>query len=92
MVKLRKYWFRFQRFAKPTPLNLGCGVTAYNYDDALALLAARVFLGEPVPPIAQVIEDVDISTLDPKHVLPNLETPVQRGVWFPKGYTENSRQ
>jgi len=85
MIKLRRYWFRFHPIGRPTPLNLGCGVTAYDYDDALGLIAARVFPGENVPRIEQVIEDVDISKLDAKHVLPNLETPVDRGVWFPKG-------
>lgn len=46
-------------------------------------LAAR---SQEMPPIADAIEDVDISTLDLGHVGPNMEVPVFRGVWFPKGY------
>jgi hypothetical protein len=34
----------------------------------------------------EVIEDIDIATLDPKHVLPNMADPSQPGIWFPVGY------
>ena len=42
-------------------------------------------MGE-LPTIAVLIEDVDVSTLDAGHVLPNMSPPVRRGVWFPLGY------
>jgi len=84
MSLLRRYWFTFQQSSQPTPLNLGCGVTAYNYDDALELLRDRVFGGREAA-VADVIADVDVSTLDKAHVLPNMGSAVTRGVWFPRG-------
>lgn len=87
---LTRYWFEFvisdqdlQRYNNYGGLGLGCGVTAYTYEDALAVLAEQLFRGEPIPPVRKVIEDVDVSTLDAGHVLPNMGVPAWRGVWFP---------
>ena len=82
---LRRYWFKFEPLGKPTPLNLGCGITAYSLDDAVLLLRERVFRDQPLPRIAQTIVDVDVSTLDPGHVIPNMGLVTTRGVWFPLG-------
>lgn len=85
---LRRYWFEFdlsQSQARMVPYGLGCGVTAFDYEDAIALMKDRVFRSSDLPPIRNVIEDVDISTLDDKHVRPNMDIPVFRGVWFPLG-------
>jgi hypothetical protein len=82
----RRYWFRFEISDIPTPLNLGCGVTACDYDDALTLLRERVFPGRELPRIVECIEDVDVSTLDRNHVRPNMGVVVYPGVWFPLGY------
>jgi hypothetical protein len=38
-------------------------VTAYDYDDAMDMLRQRVFNGAE-PSVADVIVDVDVSTLD----------------------------
>lgn len=84
--KLGRFWFRFRDLPKFSPLRLGCGVAARDYDDAIDILGSTVCKGQEMPPIAGVIEDVDISTLDRGHVIPNMEVPVFRGVWFPKGY------
>lgn len=86
-MRLHRYWFRFGPHGKPLPIGVraGCGVTARDKDDALSLLRERVFAGEP-PPILQEIEDVDVSSLDPLHVIPNMDSVLVRGVWFPKGY------
>lgn len=83
---LKRYWFKFDDLPPYNTLRLGCGVTAYNYDDALALLTQSVFKDTTVPPIKSVVENVDISTLDRGHVIPNMEAPVWRGVWFSRGY------
>jgi len=88
MKILRRYWFNFEKFGEPTPLNLGCGVTAYGYDDATSLLRDRVFAGKELPRIIRCSEDVDVSTLDQKHVLPNISLVAVRGIWFPQGYEE----
>lgn len=83
---LRRYWFRFEGIEPYNLLRRGCGVTAYGYDDAIALLTERVFTEKKLPPIDECIEDVDISTLDEGHVIRHMEVPTRRGVWFPKGY------
>jgi hypothetical protein len=84
--QLRRYWFTFDidiRKPHPSGVLLGCGVTASDREDAEKILRERVFIAEPVPRIKSVIEDIDISTLDPGHVLPNMSDPTPRGVWFP---------
>jgi hypothetical protein len=86
MRELRRYWFKFARLEKPSVLNLGCGVTAYSLDDAVSLIRERVFAPEPLPQIEQATEDVDVSTLDQGHVIPNMGLVTTRGIWFPKGY------
>ena len=86
-MELRRFWFRFESLPKFTSLQLGCGVTARDYEDALSILGETVFSRQTIPPIQNVIEDVDIGSLDQGHVVPNMEPPIFRGVWFPKGYT-----
>ncbi len=84
---LRRYWFTFelpQARARLVAYGLGCGVTAYDYDDAIRLMKELVFISNEMPPIRAVVEDVDISTLDSKHVRINMGVPVYRGVWSPK--------
>jgi hypothetical protein len=61
-------------------------VTAFDLDDAIALLERDLFK-EPMPlPIASSIEDADARTLDRGHVIPNMLAPGRRGVWYPMGY------
>lgn len=87
MLRLHRYWFRFEGepLSLPPGIVLGCGVTAFTREDALHLLATHVFRG-PIPPILSVTEDIDVSTLDAGHVLPNMHEPASRGVWYPLGY------
>ena len=88
-MTLHRYWIKFSlTFHDSHPIGViaGCGVTAYDYDDALELLQSTVFNGQALPKIETVIADVDISTLDPNHVLPNIGNPLARGIWFPLGY------
>ena len=88
MKTLNRYWFNFETLDRPSALNLGCGVTAYDYDDAISLLGHRVFAGKELPKIIGYHTDVDVSTLDQKHVLPNIGLITVRGIWFPQGYEE----
>lgn len=86
---LRRYWFEFEEpsaGALPPGTRAGCGVTAYSHDDGLAILRQRVFPGGDVPTIRKVVEDVDVSCLDPQHVIPNMGSVSRRGVWYPLGY------
>ena len=86
---LRRYWFEFSTDRPedlPPGVRIGCGVTAYDIQDATALVQQLVFDGRSVPSTRKVLIDVDITTLDAGHVRPNMGNPVQRGVWFPLGY------
>jgi hypothetical protein len=85
---LRPFWFRFESMPTPTAINLGCGVTAFSREDALALLQERVFGANGIPRLVEVIDDITRAALDPKHVVPNLGKLEERGVWFPQGYDE----
>ena len=62
-----------------------CGVTAYDVLDAKAIIEGRLF-PEGLPAIAQVIEDIDVSTLDENHVRRHMAPPNWRGIWYPLGY------
>jgi hypothetical protein len=91
MSELTRCWFEFDKstddlskYVLGLGLGFGCGVTARNYDDALALIDEHLLRGEPMPPIARVVPDIDVSTLDVGHVIPNMGVPIWRGVWFPR--------
>jgi hypothetical protein len=85
-MKLSRFWIRFKRVEPFSPLNIGCGVTAMDREDAENLLRELVFANDTVPAITECIEDVDISQLD-SHVISNMASPLVRGVWFPLGYS-----
>jgi len=82
---LKRFWFTFSpmRF---NPLNLGCGVAAYDKNDSIRLVRELVFADRQMPEIRELIDDVDVSTLDTKHVRPNMGVCPWRGIWYPNGY------
>lgn len=81
---LNRYWITLDLAGeRRRPAALGYGITAFSVDDALALLRDEVFRGDPLPLIGSIIADVDLSTLDTRHVLPNAGDPVPRGIWYP---------
>ena len=85
-----RYWFEFDfnsyKGAIPAGLHLGCGVTAFSSEHALALLKSKVFKDEVLPKITECINNVDINILDQGHVISNMKAPVYIGIWFPIGY------
>jgi len=85
---MKRYWFEFDGIDIPGGVRMGCGVTAFNQDDAINLMNERIFKSIPFPPIRKVVENVDVSTLDKGHVLPNMLPPNIRGIWFPLGFNE----
>ena len=87
-MKLIRFWFEFELNDNNIfmALGLGCGVTAWNYDDAVNILKEKVCKDISFPPIKKVDKDIDVSTLDKGHVFPNMLPPSVRGVWFPMGY------
>ena len=80
-VTLHRYWIEFDASDAPFGMTSGCGVTAFDREDAMRLLSQAI--GGSPPAAVRVIEDVDVSTLDEGHVLPNMHPPSGRGVWFP---------
>jgi hypothetical protein len=89
---LRRYWFEFEaREGSPGKVDVtswprtNVGVTAYDYDDAIALLKRQVFASSELPQISRVLVDFDMAELlmRDKHVGPSRCCPVWRGVWYP---------
>lgn len=78
---LRRYWIKFTSPA-PVGLTLGCGVTAFTEDDARALVSGE--FRQATPNIASIEADVDVSTLDSNHIVPNMGDCTERGIWYPK--------
>jgi len=74
---LRRFWFPLSR-------GFGIGVTAATEDEARTMaeetrayyFADAVFTG--------LVPDVQLSTLDQNHVVPNAGPVVIRGVWYPR--------
>ncbi len=82
MMELTRYWITFKPTVEQTFFTSGCGVTALGKSDALILLTNS--FGQELPPIDEIIENVAVQDLDAGHVIPNMGTPSERGVWFPK--------
>ena len=83
---MKKFWFEFNlKIDDPHPPGtlMGCGITAHNLEDAKIILN-EVFKGYPAPIILTIKEDVDLRSLDERHVLPNIGPVIYRGVWFPR--------
>ena len=84
---------RLRKGERVDSLRAGCGVTARDSGDALALIRERVCDGGDLPPVRKCVENVDVSSLDPRHVLPNLVMPpIWRGIWFPQGFADWKEQ
>lgn len=83
---MKHYWIAFERLRRPSPLNLGCGITAYDFDDANRILSASILPREPELKVVCVKEIMGINELDSKHVLTNMGDVTKRGIWFPLGY------
>ena len=81
---LHRYWFTFNRSPRHCVLNTGCGVTAVDEADARRMIEEQVYPLFGFQEIDRVVTDVDISTLDQGHVIPNMNMPLARGVWFPR--------
>jgi hypothetical protein len=61
----------------------GCGVTGFDADDCWRRIREDVVRDFPLPPVRDAVFDIDVSTLDPDWVLPNIGNPAALGVWFP---------
>lgn len=86
---LHRYWFRWQpdEQAGIDPRvggELGCGVTAVDVEDARSLIRSIALRGQDLPPVAEIIEDAEVGTLDADQVAASMANPDKRGVWFPR--------
>ena len=89
MIMLHRYWFTFPRSSfteLPQGILIGCGITAYSQEDAINILQTTLFKSAVMPEFETITQDVDISTLDGSHILPNMGDITSRGIWFPLGY------
>ena len=85
---LTRFWFEFDINGSPEARVMPwVGVTAWTSDDARHLVSEACFSGLELPPVTRLVEDVDIEDLDRGHVIPNMEPPHLRGVWYPRGFS-----
>lgn len=86
---LTRYWIKFKERGDFPFLGgvfgFGIGVTAYNIDDAKALIRTRVFKRD-LPEIQTIVENIRYDDLEENHVRPNMGAMINRGIWFPKGF------
>ena len=89
-TNLTRYWIEFEKTPNTISagLQIGCGVTAFDYEDALTIVIQKIFRDEKLTKITARIDNVDIRNLDQGHVLPNMWTPSFRGIWYPLGYQD----
>ena len=66
----------------PSP---GCGITAYDYEDALRLLDRWILRGDEFPQFRRIVENVDVSELFPwgEKIQQQIGCSAWRGVWYP---------
>ena len=83
-TSLRRYWIEFEGSRLR-----GYGVTAIDLSDGLALIGRLPDGLRPSGAVANVVEDVDVQSLDAGHVLPNMGAPIWRGVWYPNVPSSN---
>ena len=85
---MKRFWMNFSATNKELlpVISLGCGVTARNKEEALAIVQEKIFNGKKMPTPSEVIENIDISSLDEKHIRPNMGSIFLPGIWFPLGF------
>jgi hypothetical protein len=76
---MRRYWLDING------LNFcpNLGITGYGEEDIKLLISQKI--GESVEiKTVKLIHSLD--ELDQKHVVPNMEEFISRGIWYPKGF------
>jgi hypothetical protein len=63
-------------------------VTAFCLEDGLQILQQTVFKDTVAPTPTNITADVDVSSLDPTHVVPYINPSNWRGLWFPRGFVD----
>jgi hypothetical protein len=75
-LRLRRYWFK-------TKERFGFRVTAYSLEDAKHLVDDAARSLSVNYEVLEILEDIDVRTLDQNHIVPNMGAPNFRDVWFP---------
>lgn len=86
---MEAYWLEFEFSSDadvPMGTRLGCGVTAESQESALKLVKDRVFRGRQLPVLLKVVRIISMDVLDQDHVVPNMGSIFEKGIWFPLGY------
>lgn len=89
MSILVRYWIEFslegfnEKVVTRAGVRRGCGVTAYTEEDAIHILKTEMFSSTGVPKIKLIKANIDVNTLEEKHVRPNMGVVSNRGIWFP---------
>lgn len=86
---MKPFWIRLD-WSKHTDVpygtRLGVGVTADSIEAALNIIRSDVMHGVNLPTIVDWVEVQSLSQLDQRHVVPNMGSLLEGGVWFPLGY------
>jgi hypothetical protein len=77
---VQRYWISFDTAEEVCPSFVG--VTAWDLEDALAIVSRTWMDGRPAPVPLAAIEDVDVRTL-PDWVRTTMAPPNWRGIWYP---------
>ncbi|GAB4514234.1 MAG: hypothetical protein OHK0046_16050 [Anaerolineae bacterium] len=81
---LNLYWIELDLHDYPAGFSeIGYGVSAFDYGDALEVLQQMVFRDLPLPKVISVVENVEVSSLD-SSVRSLIGRVSRRGIWFPK--------
>ena len=80
---LTTYWFEFGNRS----LSNCYGVTAYSFEDAIHILKQKIFIKEEMPEIKNCKENIRFADLDPDHIAPNMGIIINRGIWYPIGFS-----
>jgi hypothetical protein len=83
---MKAYWVEFKKSGLrglPVGTWLGCGVTAYDKEDAIKLLKQLLFKNWNSVPVLSIKENISINDLDQHDVAPDIGNIQVRGIWYP---------
>lgn len=83
---MKVFWIEFEKVeGKELPIGTGwgCGVTAYDKEDAINLMKKLIFKDWKDIPILSSKENITLDDLEQNHVAPNIGNIMIRGIWFP---------
>jgi hypothetical protein len=84
---LKRYWLIVSPDDKFGPRNFG--VTAFSPQQAKSLIKEALVsmawqhISKELIDKAEIVENIDVRTLDENHVVPNMGVVSRQGVWFP---------